>query len=225
MNKYAIIVAGGIGTRMKSESPKQFLMLDNKPIIVHTIEHFLKIDSITIYLTLPKEHFDTWRNIKATYLPHIEINIIEGGESRFHSVKNALTAIHDGNGLVAIHDGVRPLISTSIIEQSYLVASSSGSAVASVPLKDSLREISGSDNTAKDRNNYQLVQTPQTFKLSAIKKAFSQEYRSSFTDDASVYEADGNNIHLIMGSYKNIKITTKEDLLFASSLLKPTKPK
>lgn len=219
MNRYAIIVAGGIGSRMGAKQPKQFLLLKGKPILVHTIEKFLTIPNLSIILTLPKEHFSAWETIKKTYFPQINIQAIEGGETRYHSVKNGLNTIQNTNSLVAIHDGVRPLVSTSIIEKSFIEAEIHQSAIVSVPLKDSIRHIENGTNTAKNRAEYCLIQTPQTFNTFLLKKAFEHGYQPNFTDDASVFEFDKNTIHLIEGDYTNIKITTQEDLIFAEAML------
>lgn len=219
MKKLAIIVAGGKGIRMGYDTPKQFLDLCGKPIIVHTIERFSQIPSVEILITLPKEHFESWSSIQKQYFPNISISTIEGGKTRFHSVLNALNSIKEEIGLVGIHDGVRPLIDSQTIERCYNEASIKGSAVTSVSLKDSIRETVNGESLSRDRSNYKIIQTPQVFDLQRLKKAFKQGYSDTFTDDASVYEADGNTIHLVEGNYKNIKITTKEDLSFASSLL------
>ena len=152
---------------------------------------------------------------------HFFINhsVVAGGKTRFESVKNGLNSIQETEGLVAIHDGVRPIITEEIIRQAFKESEQHGNAIVSIALKDSIREVNHISNEAKDRSNYRLIQTPQTFQLQLIKKAFEVSYQPSFTDDASVFEHAGNSIHLIEGNYKNIKITTPEDLVVAESFL------
>lgn len=222
--KYAVLVAGGSGSRMGSEVPKQFLPLAGKPILLHTIEQFLKIDEIQIILVLPEKDIAYWNEITTKQSPDSEflqsIKIVVGGKSRFQSVKNGLAYV-EADSLVAVHDGVRPLIDTEIIEKSFGVANESGNAVTSVQLKDSIREIGEhQQNKAVERTKFRLMQTPQTFQSSIIKKAFEVEEQSFFTDCASVLEFAGYAINLIDGSYENIKITTPEDLIVAEALLK-----
>lgn len=219
MQKYAIIVAGGSGTRMKSELPKQFIKLAGKPILMHTLEAF-HFDDIQIILVLPESQIPYWKELVDEHQFKIPHNIIAGGEQRFHSVKNGLSSIKADDGLVAIHDGVRPLIKRQIISESFEQAKRAGNAIASIQLKDSIRSITPHANQQEDRTNFRLIQTPQTFKIQLIKRAFEQEYTPSFTDDASVLEQAGHSINLIEGDYKNIKITTPEDLLVAETLLK-----
>lgn len=218
MQKYVIIVAGGSGTRMRSQLPKQFMPLNGKPTLMHTLQAFY-FDDIQIILVLPEKQIPFWKELcqkNALFIPH---EIVSGGESRFHSVKNGLDSIEVENGLVAIHDGVRPIITKDIILSSFEEASKHGNAIVSLPLKDSIRELSKDGNTAKDRSRFRLIQTPQTFQLQLIKKAFNSANHTNFTDDASVLEAHGEEIHLIDGDYKNIKITTPEDLLVAETYL------
>lgn len=219
MQKYAIVVAGGSGTRMKSELPKQFIKLAGKPILMHTLEAF-HFDDIQIILVLPESQIPYWKELVDEHQFKIPHNIIAGGEQRFHSVKNGLSSIKADDGLVAIHDGVRPLIKRQIISESFEQAKRAGNAIVSIQLKDSIRSITPHSNQQEDRTNFRLIQTPQTFKIQLIKRAFEQEYTPSFTDDASVLEQAGHSINLIEGDYKNIKITTPEDLLVAETLLK-----
>lgn len=219
MHKYAIIVAGGNGTRMQSELPKQFLELAGKPILMHTINAFY-FDEIEIILVLPADQIAFWNSLCTQYRFSVPHTIVSGGATRFNSVKNALDSIIDESGVVAIHDGVRPIIKRETISNSYKVAENSGNAIVSVACKDSLRKVSGKGNSAVNREDYQLIQTPQTFQIKSIKSAFNADYQSSFTDDASVFEHHGETINLITGDYRNIKITTPEDLLVAESFLK-----
>ncbi|MCU0326698.1 MAG: 2-C-methyl-D-erythritol 4-phosphate cytidylyltransferase [Spirosomaceae bacterium] len=222
MQNYAIIVAGGSGSRMGSEIPKQFLPINNKPILFHTIEKFLQIPDLKVILVLPKKDIEYWDSLsKPSSFQSGFLTITEGGASRFQSVKNGLGVVPQDADLVAVHDGVRPLVSLEIIQKSYEVAAEKGSAVTSVMLKDSARRIlENGDNEAVDRTQYRLMQTPQTFKVSLMKLAFESPEQPFFTDCASVLEYAGHKITLIEGSYENIKITTPEDLILAEAFLK-----
>lgn len=219
MRKYAVIVAGGSGSRMQSSLPKQFLELAGKPILMHTIEAF-SFDDIRIIVVLPEKQVSEWHQLCRKYDFKIPHEIVNGGEARFHSVRQGLHAIKEPGGLVAIHDGVRPLVSRDIIVHSYQEAENRGNAIASMPLKDSIRTTEKHGNKMADRSAFRLIQTPQTFQLDLIKKAFDTDYMPSFTDDASVLEHSGIKIHMIDGDYLNIKITTPEDLLVAESFLR-----
>lgn len=217
--EYALIVAGGKGTRIKSKVPKQFLILHGKPVLIHTLEAFYRYsEKINIILVLPEDDFETWKLICEKH--HFNRNIIlqSGGESRFQSVKNGLAKI-DGEGLVAIHDGVRPLVSEDIIGASFRLAAVHQSAVAAVRLKESIRMTDQDNTRAVDRSRYRLIQTPQTFHVQLIKKGYEIKEDPSLTDDASVAEKAGHIISLFEGSYENIKITTPEDLIVAEALL------
>ncbi|AFK05032.1 2-C-methyl-D-erythritol 4-phosphate cytidylyltransferase [Emticicia oligotrophica DSM 17448] len=221
---FAIIVAGGSGSRMKSEIPKQFLPLNGKPILIHTVEKFLQIPEIQVIVVLPKSDISYWEDISQTneliQSKKDSISITEGGASRFQSVKNGLSTIHS-EGLVAVHDGVRPLINLEIIQNSFIVAHEKGTAVTSVWVKDSVRFVNNSsDSEALDRTKLKLVQTPQTFNVSLMKKAFEVQEQSFFTDCASVLEFAGESISLIDGAYENIKITTPEDMIVAEAFLR-----
>ncbi len=205
-------MAGGIGTRMKSDVPKQFLEIDGIPIIVRSIQKFLDYDSsVSIVVVLPEQHVDEWNEIKSTYLSSTDITLTVGGKSRTESVMSGLAKI-DETGLVAIHDAVRPFVSIKTIADSFASASKHLSGVATVALKDSIREIGADTSAARDRSNYVLVQTPQTFDVKALKSAYKIAGDGLYTDDASVFEAAGNKVHLVDGTYDNIKITTPEDL-------------
>ncbi len=217
---YALIVAGGSGSRMQSSTPKQFLTVGGKPILFHTLEAFYNFDpSISIVLVLPEAQVKLWKELKKEHNFNIPHAIVEGGNSRFQSVKNGL-ALVPMEAVVAIHDGVRPFISSAILQNCFATASETGSAIVSVPLKESIRRLNEHGSQAEDRSLFRMVQTPQTFQARLIKKAYRQEELSHFTDCASVAEADGNAITLIEGSYDNIKITTPGDILFAENLLK-----
>jgi 2-C-methyl-D-erythritol 4-phosphate cytidylyltransferase len=219
LKEYAIVVAGGKGTRIKSKLPKQFLDLAGLPVLMHTINAFYRYsENINIILVLPKDDFNIWESLCKKHNFNKSLLLQQGGHSRFQSVKNGLDKIND-DGLVAIHDGVRPLISEDIIGASFRLAAVHGSAVAAVRLKESIR-ITDQDNTKTvDRSRYRLIQTPQTFQVHMIKQAYQMMEDPSLTDDASVLEQAGHTISLFEGSYENIKITTPEDLIIAEALL------
>ena len=223
---FAIIVAGGSGTRMQSELPKQFIPIMNKPILMLTVSRFLDYSSsINVILVLPEKEIQTWENLCTSYsFDQKKVRVVIGGASRFLSVKNGLNAIEEEAGYVAIHDGVRPILSRQLIECGFKEAKLHGNAIASVQLKESIRKIVNSNSSiVADRNEYRLIQTPQTFSVNEIKRAYLQADSINFTDDSSVAESAGQVIHLIEGSYKNIKITTPEDLLLAEAVLKQFK--
>lgn len=218
-SKYAIIVAGGKGNRMNSEKPKQFLLVAGKPVLMHTIEAFYKFSKdLTIILVLPKDQIDYWTSLCVDHKFEIPVLIQSGGESRFRSVKSGLDLII-GDGLVAVHDGVRPVVTGELIAASFNIAALHGSAVAAVRLKESIRVIDKDATRAAERSKFRMIQTPQTFKVSLLKKAYEIEEDDSMTDDASVVERTGHKISLFEGSYFNIKITTPEDLWLAEQLL------
>jgi len=219
-NEYALIVAGGKGTRIKTKLPKQFLELNGKPILLHTLEAFFRYSSnIKVVLVLPEDDLPIWAEICEKYKFYKPVIIQKGGESRFQSVKNGLSRI-EGPGLVAIHDGVRPLVSEDIIAASFRLAAVHQSAVAAVRLKDSIRTTDQDNTKAVDRSKFRLIQTPQTFDIDLIKQAYQIREDATLTDDASVAEKSGVIISLFEGSYENIKITTPEDLIIAEALIK-----
>lgn len=219
MQKFALIVAGGSGQRMQSDTPKQFLPLNDLPVLMHTLRAF-DFDDIQIHLVLPKHQTQLWQELVEQYDFDVPHQVVSGGETRFHSVQNGLQTLRADDGLVTIHDGVRPMISRKIIRQSYDTAEELGNAVTAVSLKDSIRKMNEKHSSSLSREQFRLIQTPQTFQLSLIKKAFQQPYQSTFTDDASVFEAAGHNINLIIGDYRNLKITTPDDMIVAESFLK-----
>lgn len=222
MHKYAIIVAGGKGERMGSSTPKQFLELNGKPILMHTLEKFkTTIPSIEIILALPENQIDFWEGLFNKYeVPKVPHQIIKGGQTRFHSVQNALKLVKE-KSIVAIHDGVRPLVSADCITTCFKEAEDKGNAIPVIDMVESLRNVSKQDNTNKAvaRTCYKIVQTPQCFSSELIHKAYQQEYDTSFTDDASVVEKLGNTINLVKGNKENIKITTSEDLIVAEAFI------
>ena len=219
MMKYAIIVAGGSGMRMQSTTPKQFIELGGSPILMRTIKAFHQYSKdIDIILVIPDEQFALWHKLVEKHLFNISCRLVKGGKTRFESVRNGLQVI-ENEGLVAIHDGVRPFITAQIIDQCYKSAEENGSGVAVVIPKDSIREVTESGNNSVNRSHYRLIQTPQTFKLSIIKQAYSSTEDGGFTDDAAVAEHAGFKISLVKGDYRNLKITTPEDLKIAQALL------
>ena len=230
MRKIAIIVAGGTGQRMNSAVAKQFLLLQNKPILFHALQAFKAADSNTeLIVVLPADQIDYWKTLCEQF-PEIDIEtphqIIQGGETRFHSSKNGISAIQtDQDCLVAIHDGVRPLIQPNTINKAFTMAEVKGNSVVSVSSKDSIRLWNANSQSFKSvlRDDVKIIQTPQIFKSNALKDAFNQSYSPLFTDDASVMEATGATIHLVEGEYTNLKITTPEDLLVAESILEQAK--
>jgi 2-C-methyl-D-erythritol 4-phosphate cytidylyltransferase len=218
--RFAIIVAGGSGSRMKASVSKQFLLLQGKPILQRTIERFLAVTPTPhIILVLPERDLAIWQGLclQHQFLPDATdtIQSVLGGATRFQSVRNGLAAIQASEGLVAVHDGVRPFVSPDIIEQSYRTAEQTGSAVTCVAVKDSVRVVDAAGRSqAVDRSQYRLVQTPQTFRLDIFRQAFQTDEQPFFTDCASVVEYAGHAVTLIEGSYENIKITTPEDLVW-----------
>ena len=229
--EYALIVAGGKGTRIKSSLPKQFILLNGKPLLLHTLEAFNRYSpALPIVLVLPENDIDTWKVMAEEFDYRQPLILQAGGDTRFQSVKRGLEKI-GGSGLVAIHDGVRPLVSRNIIDASFRLAAVRRTAVAAVRLKESIRmteqsSLQGSISTlqdksqAVDRSRYLLIQTPQTFDLDLIRSAYQIKEDPYLTDDASVAERAGYSISLFEGSYDNIKITTPEDVIIAEALLK-----
>ncbi len=217
--EYAIIVAGGSGQRMKSDTPKQFIPVCGLPILMHTILAFHQYSNdLHIIVVLPSKDMLTWEDLCRQYDFNIPFTITTGGETRFQSVKNGL-AKTGSEGTVAIHDGVRPLVDKELIAASFQIAALHGSAIAAVRLKESLRITDKDQTRTVDRSKFRIIQTPQTFRIDIVKKAYEQKEISGFTDDASVAERAGFKISLFEGSYTNIKITTPEDLLVAEALL------
>ena len=212
MQKIALIVAGGKGTRMNSSSPKQFLLLKNLPILMHTLKKFSHFKE-TI-LVLPQSQFEYWEGLCNIHNFTQSHTLVAGGGTRFHSVRNGLDKI-DENTIIVIHDGVRPLVSKALINNLITKTKNGTGAIPVLPIKDSIRKIKGEISSSIDRNNFYTVQTPQCFLSANIQKAYTQEFSVSFTDDASVFESNGGGIKTISGEEKNLKITTEEDLLVA----------
>jgi 2-C-methyl-D-erythritol 4-phosphate cytidylyltransferase len=219
MKKYAVIVAGGAGTRMGTEVPKQFLELCGRPILWYTLNTFLSAyDDMPVVLVAPEHHRETTRELVATTAFPERIEVVAGGATRFESVRNGLSAISE-ESVIFVHDGVRCLVSRELIHRCYAAALQYGSAIPVVDSKDSVRLITAEGNEAVDRNRVKLVQTPQTFLSSILLPAYRAVYRESFTDEASVVEAAGHAIHLVEGEIDNIKITVPSDLTVAERVL------
>jgi 2-C-methyl-D-erythritol 4-phosphate cytidylyltransferase len=219
MMKYALIVAGGSGSRMQSTTPKQFIEVGSLPILMRAIRAFYQYSQeIKIIVVIPEEHFTVWSKLVENHHFNIPCQLVKGGKTRFESVKNGLHSV-ENEGLVAIHDGVRPFITSQLIDQCYKSADEYGSGVAAVIPKDSIRELTESGNRTLNRHQYRLIQTPQTFEVSIIKQAYLSTGDIGFTDDASVAENVGIKISLVEGDYSNIKITTPEDIKIAQALL------
>jgi len=220
-HNYVIIVAGGVGTRMGSSVPKQFLLLQGRPVLMHTIEVFYHSrTNPQIIAVLPDEYHAYWEELCVEHefnIPHL---LVKGGLTRFHSVKNGLDTIdEDEDAVVAVHDAVRPLTKTGIVDLSYTNAAANGNAVTAVKSRDTVRRVQKGVSSHLLRDEIYLVQTPQTFRLQQLKKGYQQTFDDKFTDDASVVEAAGYSINLIEGSYSNIKITFPEDIALAEALL------
>jgi 2-C-methyl-D-erythritol 4-phosphate cytidylyltransferase len=218
MKYYAIIVAGGKGLRMGGDVPKQFQLVGGRPVLMHTLQQFRNaIADLQIILVLPREQQDYWRELCRQYEFGVEHRVADGGQTRFHSVKNGLALIPDGEeGIVGVHDGVRPFASADLIRRCYAAAVEAEAVVPAVPVVESLRH---EERGAIDRKGYRLVQTPQTFSIPLLKAAYRQAYLETFTDDASVVEAYGHRVAMIDGIRENIKLTTPFDMVVAEALL------
>lgn len=219
LNKYAVIVAGGAGTRMGSSLPKQFMLLKEKPVLYYTLKTFLEAyDDIQIILVLPVDYTDMGQEIIDAYFEKDRIRITAGGDSRFQSVKNGLALVED-ESVVFIHDAVRCLATVDLVHRCYEQAVETGSAIPVVASKDSVRIVNEEGSDAVDRNTVMLVQTPQTFHSKIVLPAFQIDYKDKFTDEATVVEAFGLKVSLVQGEENNIKITRPIDLLIAEKIL------
>lgn len=220
MKQYAVIVAGGSGSRMNSEIPKQYLPINGLPVLMHTIKAFYNYNNaLSIIVVLPPNDLKLWEELCDAYQFKLPIQVTSGGTTRFQSVRNGLDKVGP-DGVVAIHDGVRPIVNKEIIAASFEIAALHGSAIAAVRLKESIRVTDKDQTKMADRSKYRIIQTPQTFQVRIIKEAYQIPEDPQFTDDASVLEKSGHKISLFEGSYKNIKITTPEDLIIAEAFLK-----
>lgn len=214
-----VIVAGGKGMRMGGALPKQFMILDQKPVLAHVINIFAKtLRSADIVVVLPSDHIEYWTNLSSRFsvAPH---KVVAGGEERFHSVKCGIDALKEDVDLIAVHDGVRPLCSQELIERCVKEATRNFSAIPVVEVVDSFRRVDGLESEVVDRKSLRAVQTPQVFDAPTLKRAYRCDFKVSFTDDASVVEAWGGSLHLCEGERQNIKITTVEDLAYAQLIL------
>ncbi|TXK52809.1 2-C-methyl-D-erythritol 4-phosphate cytidylyltransferase [Pontibacter qinzhouensis] len=223
--EYAIVVAGGTGSRMQRELPKQFIEIGGKPVLMHTLEQFFAYNAaVRLIVVLPENQLDVWRELCQKHRFKLFHMVVAGGATRFGSVKNGLGMVLEQEALVAVHDGVRPFTSTATIQEAYLKAAAYGNAIVAVSPKDSIRQlVAGGGSKAVPRTEYKLVQTPQTFKASLLRRAYEQPEQVFFTDDASVVEQLGEQMVLVEGSYRNIKITTPEDLVLAEAFLQEEK--
>ncbi len=220
MKRYAIIVAGGVGSRFGTTLPKQFVALGGKPMLMRTIDAFYRYDALMeIIVALPSEYVSLWLDLCTTHkfvTPH---RVAEGGTTRFESVRNALFSIPDAEGLVAVHDGARPLVTQKVIATAFETAARTGSAIPTIPVTDSIRQLDRNGSHAVSREQLVAVQTPQTFDLQLLKDAYTTPFSPLFTDDASVVEYRGNEVSLFLGDVNNIKITHPIDLKTAEWLL------
>ncbi|SMO60445.1 2-C-methyl-D-erythritol 4-phosphate cytidylyltransferase [Saccharicrinis carchari] len=224
MKKSVIVVAGGSGSRMQSDLPKQFIKWCGKPILMHTIQQLVEFDRhMEIILVLPKNQVELWDELCEAYNFTVEHTLTYGGATRFESVKNGLEKVSE-DCLVGVHDGVRPLVSAQTLKNCFDTAAKYGSAIPVIDAIESIRELGDFGSRAVARANYKMVQTPQVFFSSKLKEAYHQTYRDFFTDDASVYEAAGNTVSLAKGNRENIKITTPMDLLVGEALKHPSLP-
>lgn len=219
MKKYALIVAGGKGLRMGSELPKQFLPIGGKPVLMRTLEAFHACNrEIQLIVVLPHSQQEFWRTLCRKHrftLPHV---VVDGGETRFHSVKNGL-ALVEAPALVGVHDGVRPFVSREVIDRCYELAAEKRAVIPVIGVVETVRRMEGEKSVAVSRDDYRLVQTPQVFDAELLKAAYDQPYTPHFTDDASVVEAWGASVTLTPGNQENIKITTPFDLKIAAALI------
>jgi 2-C-methyl-D-erythritol 4-phosphate cytidylyltransferase len=223
MLKYAIIVAGGSGHRMNSTTPKQFLSLKGKPVLLHTIEVFSSaFEDLNMIVVFPEKYLGEGGSILESISLRKKINVVTGGATRFHSVKNGLKLVPE-NAIVFVHDAVRCLVTEQLIIRCYEAALENGNAIPAIPLADTVRMKTEQGAVSLDRSRLQVIQTPQTFFSNLLLKAFEQEYDNSFTDEATVAEKFGIKIHLIHGEDENIKLTTPIDMLVAENVLSKRK--
>lgn len=220
MKKTAIIVAGGSGSRMQSEIPKQFLKLEGKAILVHTIKAFLQaFEDISIIVVLPDVYMEEGKSLISNAYVNKDIIYAEGGQTRFDSVKSGLSKVKD-SGIIFVHDAVRCLVTPQLIQRCFYEAMQKGSAIPVIPVKDSIRIVEDNGSSAVNRELLRAVQTPQTFQSEIIIPAFNQTYKDSFTDEATVAESFGCQVHLVDGEEANIKITVPSDLDIAREIIK-----
>ena len=220
LQRSTIIVAGGSGKRMSSAIPKQFLLLQGKPVLCHTIEAFYRFDpDMQLIVVLPQDQMDAWTALCSTHGFTIDHTVVAGGAERFHSVGEGLKAVKH-IGLVAVHDGVRPLVSVELITRCFAAAEEHGAAIPVVPVSSSVRELEEGGSHAVDRSRLRIVQTPQCFRVELLRKAFELPYDPAFTDEATLVERMGLAVHLVEGEERNIKVTTPVDLQLAEMVLR-----
>ena len=220
MKRYAIIVAGGKGLRMGGELPKQFIPVEGRPVLMRTLDAFHACDaSIQLILVLPHDHQAYWHELCAQYQFVVPHRIADGGATRFHSVQSGLSLVDASEALVAVHDGVRPFVSPEVIRRCYAEADAHGAVVPVIPVVETVRQLVGEGSKTVARDAYRLVQTPQTFRATLLRRAYEQPYCDAFTDDASVVEALGSAVSLVDGNRENIKLTTPFDLIVAKALV------
>ncbi len=220
MKRGCIIVAGGNGSRMGSELPKQFLPVGGTPVLMHTIRNFYDYDPfLQLIVVLPADQIRSWSQLCSQHQFSIKHQVIEGGDTRFQSVKNGLSLVSECE-LIAVHDGVRPLVSHKTLERCFSGATKFGAAIPVLPASESVRKGTMEKSIPVDRSHYFLVQTPQIFNASIIQKSYLQLWIPEFTDDASVAEHFGTEVHLVLGNRENIKITFPEDIQIAELFLK-----
>jgi 2-C-methyl-D-erythritol 4-phosphate cytidylyltransferase len=219
MEKYVLILAGGLGKRMNTSIPKQFIPIAGKPVLMHTIAKFKNHDpKMNILVIIPKVHIPLWKDLCTEFGFNIEHQIVSGGKERFYSVKNGLKRVPE-DSLVLIHDGVRPLVSNETIKRVVNTSLEKGNAIPFLDISQSIRKLTKGKNRMINRNNIKIIQTPQGFHSNDIKEAYAKRYRNSFTDDASVLEALGHEINLVKGNNKNMKITSSTDIHLVDCLL------
>lgn len=223
MRNSVIIVAGGSGTRMGHQVPKQFLELEGKPVLMHSMECFSRFDpSIDMVLVLPEDQTDSWKELCRVHQFSLRHHLVKGGKSRFHSVRNGLE-VAEKSGLIAVHDGVRPLVSRETIGRCFREAGLRGAAIPVLPVSETVRRGTMEQSETVDRAQYYTVQTPQVFQAGILAAAYKQSWRESFTDDASVVEQSGCPVTMVLGNPENIKITYPQDLIIASAFIKHKK--
>jgi len=218
VQRYVIVAAGGAGHRMGISIPKQFILLQEKPIVAHTLLNFHKFDpTLKFIVALPSDSLELWDELAVPHLDGVDVQVADGGNQRFYTVQNAVNAIGTDDGLVAVHDAVRPFTSHALMKRCFETAEKEGSAIPVIRIADSVRAVLSEGSEWRDRNALRAVQTPQCFKLNLLKRAYAQSYSNQFTDDASVVEHMGVRINLVDGEKTNIKITTPEDLAISKA--------
>lgn len=219
MKKYVIIVAGGKGIRMSADLPKQFLKLGDKPILMHTILRFAEYDpTMKIIVVLPQDQQDFWKELCRQYDFMVPHKIANGGDTRFQSVKNGLAFIRE-TGLVGIHDGVRPFVTSEVIDRCYKTAEATGAVIPVIDILETVREVLPEGSRSVNRNSYKVVQTPQVFQNDLLLRAYNQLYREEYTDDATVVESCDIKVTLVEGNRENIKITTPLDMMLGEVII------